>query len=136
MLSIFIDIWSSLSILYMITNRDRPIHLELILTNFEDFNLTDTDFCIWITYWYRYRFPQKYQLTDTNTNDTDYLSIPSFSITLIKFHLDEEFSSWWLIVTLINLHHIKEFYQRGKFSSLWWDFITQNFPTSFRFLST
>ena len=27
-----------------ITNRDRPIHLEPILTDFEDFNLTDTDF--------------------------------------------------------------------------------------------
>ena len=41
---------------------------------FELFNLTDTntDFDIWITY--RYRFPQKYWLTDT---DTDYRFITS-----------------------------------------------------------
>ena len=45
-------------------------------------NLTDTNYCIWITY--RYQFAPKYRLTDTVTDYTDYRSIPSLDVGFLN----------------------------------------------------
>ena len=82
----------------------------LILTDVWPFYLTDTDtdFCIWITY--RYRFSHKYRLTDTDY--TDYWSIPSFFITFkCIFIISMNFN-----ICNKSLSHSKHFHYIDKFS--------------------